>query len=389
MAQNIDNEEKMSETEEPREGIRPVQWVVITLTSAVALGVFLWHFRLFLANSPFWQSTALFLGVPLGLVILLVILTLRGIDKDAGAEEVGGGRRKIEPAQWGVVGLVIAFTAGAFLYRWLMRGYLRHSAAMFLGIPAVLAILLALTPKAKTVTGGILKGMTLALLIIAPLVGEGYVCILIASPLYFVVGMIVGRIVDWQRGKRGVTLSCVALVMLPMCLEGVFPGMTVKRAQTVEAALIVDASASAVEGALAQSPNVDVMLPGSLRIGFPRPLAAYGDGLTAGAMRTIHFAGAEGDPPGDLVMRVAERRPGYVRFETVSDSSKLTQWVWWDSSEIEWTPIDASHTSVTWRIHFERQLDPAWYFAPMERTAVREAARYLIEANATPHGEPQ
>jgi hypothetical protein len=63
--------------------------------------------------------------------------------------------------------------------------------------------------------------------------------------------------------------------------------------------------------------------------------------------------------------------------------------VWWNSSEIEWKQIDASHTAVTWRIHFERQLDPAWYFAPMERAAVREAANYLIEANATPRGEPQ
>jgi hypothetical protein len=379
----------MSETKEARKGMRPVQWVVVALLAAIAVGVFLWHFRLFLLDSPFWQSTALFLGVPLALAILFAFLSLRGVDKEAGTDEADGSQGKIEPAQWGVVALVIAFTAGAILYRWLMYRHLGHSGAMFLGIPGVLAILVALTPKAKTVTGGILKGMTLALLIVAPLLGEGYVCILFASPLFYVVGLIVGRVADWQRGKRGVTLGCIALVMLPMCLEGVFPGTTIRRAQSVEVTRIVGASASAVERALAQSPKVDVMLPGSLRIGFPRPLAAHGEGLIAGARRTIHFAGAEGDPPGDLVMRVAERRPGYVRFETASDSSKLTQWVWWNSSEIEWKQIDASHTAVTWRIHFERQLDPAWYFAPMERAAVREAANYLIEANATPRGEPQ
>ena len=36
------------------------------------------------------------------------------------------------------------------------------------------------------------------------------------------------------------------------------------------------------------------------------------------------------------------------------------------------------------RIHFDRQLDPAWYFSPWERVVVSEAARWLIEANATP-----
>ena len=83
-------------------------------------------------------------------------------------------------------------------------------------------------------------------------------------------------------------------------------------------------------------------------------------------------------------MRVTERHPGYARFETVSDQTKLTQWVQWTSSEVEWTALDEGHTTVTWRIDFMRQLDPAWYFTPWERAAVKEAASYLINANATP-----
>ncbi len=51
--------------------------------------------------------------------------------------------RKVEPAQWRVIGLVVALTAGALLYKFLMHKQLGHSAAMFLGLPAVLAILLA------------------------------------------------------------------------------------------------------------------------------------------------------------------------------------------------------------------------------------------------------
>src|SRR6185437_13085248 len=98
--------------------------------------------------------------------------------------------------------------------------------------------------------------------------------------------------------------------------------------------------------------------PRFLRIGFPRPLAVHGGGLTEGDMRTIHFSGAEGDPEGDQVVRVAEREPGFVRFETVSDSSKLMQWVRWEASDVQWRAVDATHTQVTWRIYFARQLDP-------------------------------
>ncbi|HTD95870.1 MAG TPA: hypothetical protein VK627_03045 [Edaphobacter sp.] len=291
-------------------------------------------------------------------------------------------RSGIEPARWAVVALVVAISAASLLYKLLLHIHLGQSAAMFLGVPVILTVLVALSPKAKTVTGGIMKGITLALLIIAPLLGEGFLCILLASPLFYLVGIVVGLIVDWQRRRRNATLSCIALILLPMCLEGVVPELTLNRTNTVEATQIVSTPATAVEQALAHSPRVDTPLPLYLRIGFPRPLQAWGDGLAPGETRTIHFAGAEGDPPGDLVMRIVERRPNYVRFETVSDSSKLTQWLKWDSSEIQWKQIDAAHTSVTWQIHFERQLDPAWYFVPWERAAVHEVAKYLIQANA-------
>ena len=288
--------------------------------------------------------------------------------------------------QWWLISLVLALTAGSLMYRMLVRADMTHSAAMFLGVPAVLAILLGLTAKAKTLTGGIVKGITLFLLIVAPLLGEGYLCILIASPIFYLVGIVIGLIADAGRkhDRQKATLSCVAVIFLPMCLEGIVPELTLPREQIVESTLLVNAPAAAVEAALAQSPSLQTPLPAWLSIGFPRPLSTYGSGLSVGAKRTVHFSGAEGDPPGDIVSRVAETRPNYVRMETVSDSTKLTQWVRWQSSEVEWRKIDAQHTAVTWRVHFARQLDPAWYFVPWERFTVRQAARYMIEANATP-----
>jgi len=132
-------------------------------------------------------------------------------------------RNGLAPSQYAVICLAIAFAAGSFLYRLLRHIHLGDSAAMFLGVPAVLAILVALTPKVKTVTGGIIKGITLALLIVAPLLGEGYLCILIAAPLFYAVGGIIGLIVDYVRRRKHATLGCIAVVLLPMCLEGVRP----------------------------------------------------------------------------------------------------------------------------------------------------------------------
>jgi hypothetical protein len=292
---------------------------------------------------------------------------------------------RVKSAQWMIAAfLFTALVVGALFYRLIKGTGLGHTSLMFIGIPVVLAILLVLAPTPKSATGSILRGMTLALLIVAPLLGEGYLCILFASPLFLVIGLVVGQIVDASRAKRSTTLGCMAIVLLPICLEGVAPQLTYNRAQSVEATHIVDASASEVQAVLTQSPDITTALPRFLRIGFPRPLQARGSGLALNSLRTIHFAGAEGDPPGDLVLRVADAKTGYVRFEVISDSSKLLQWVRWQSSDVMYTAIDPTHTRVTWRISFVRQLDPYWYFAPWEAFAVRQAANYLITANATP-----
>ena len=280
--------------------------------------------------------------------------------------------------------LITALVVGALFYRIIIHMGFGSTSLMFIGLPAVLAILLLLAPTPKSATGSILRGIALALLVVAPLMGEGYLCILFTAPLFLGVGLLFGLFADRSRAKKNITMSCVALVLLPMSLEGVVPWLTQNRALSVEATATVNASQGEVVTALAKSPDITANLPFFLRIGFPRPLEARGKGLSVGELRTIHFAGAEGDPPGDLVMRVAVADPGYIRFDSVSDSSKLRQWIRWRSSEVIYRPIDATHTAVSWRISFDRQLDPSWYFAAWEKFAVQQAADYLIAANATP-----
>ncbi len=293
-------------------------------------------------------------------------------------------KRSLNSSQWTLIFLIAAVTAGSLMYRLIVMKRVEQTSALFIGIPALLAIWLAMTPKAKSAKGGIVKGLTLMLLLSGPLLGEGFICIVMASPVFYLVGISVGAIVDWQREKsKAATLSCLFLLLLPMSLEGVSPGLSFNRDETVQASQVVNASAGEVQQALSSVPRTDVRLPLYLRMGFPRPVQAKGSGLEVGAMRTIHFAGGEGHP-GDLVLRVEESRPGYLRYSALSDHSKVAHWLDWRTSEISWTPVDAQHTRVTWTLQYERRLDPAWYFGPWERYAARLAAQTLIRANATP-----
>jgi len=279
--------------------------------------------------------------------------------------------------------LILAVTAGSIAYRLLVIGRLEQTSLLFIGIPGLLAIVLAMTPKAKTAKGAVIRGTMIALLLSGPLLGEGFICILTATPIFLVVGLVIAAIADHMKSRKPTTLFCIAVILLPVSMEGTSATLSFDRSEIVRVSRIVRGAPAQVAEALAHAPRIDTPLPAYLRAGFPRPTIAAGGGLAIGARRSIHFAGGEGHP-GDLTLRVDETRDGHVRFTVVSDTSKVAHWLDWKSSDVDWSAVDADHTRVTWTIRFDRRLDPAWYFRPWERYAVHLAADYLIAANATP-----
>ena len=289
-------------------------------------------------------------------------------------------------ARWNAVFVILAVAFASLLYQVILRKKMEQTALLFIGIPTALAVLVAMTPKAKTVTGGILKAMTIGLLMAAPLLGEGFICILMASPIFFVVGVFIGKLIDLSRreNKRTTMAGMLLLAFLPMSFEGTSERLSFPREETVAVERVVAASADEVGRALAAPLPMDESLPMFLRAGFPRPVGAEGKGLLVGDQRTIHFAGGEG-LPGDLVLEVAAMGEGFARFRLVSDQSMIAHWLTWRSSEVRWTALDRTHTRVTWTLSYRRNLDPAWYFGPWERYGVGLAAEHLIRASATPH----
>jgi len=221
------------------------------------------------------------------------------------------------------------------------------------------------------------------------LLGDGFIRILMASPIFFAVGILIGIIINVARAdyKRptGTNVTCLVLLgaFAGMSFEGTSARLLFPKEEQVVVTKRLEANPAAVEDTLAASPVFDRALPPYLRLKFPRPVEAHGSGLNPGDRRTIHFAGGEGKP-GDLEMQVAERSSGHVRFHAISDHSKVAHWMTWEDSDVSWREIAPGQTEVEWRIRFRRELSPAWYFGPWERYAMRLAAGYLIDTAATP-----
>jgi hypothetical protein len=144
-------------------------------------------------------------------------------------------KSSLTQSQWNLIILILAVAAGSVTYRLVLFKKLEQTSMLFIGIPLLIAAILEMTPKSKTAIGGILKGITIVLLLSGPLLGEGFICILMASPIFHLVGIVIGAVVDAGRKRRGATLSFAPIVLLPMALEGITPQLSFNRYETVKA----------------------------------------------------------------------------------------------------------------------------------------------------------
>jgi len=285
--------------------------------------------------------------------------------------------------------MMVVFSAG---YRLLVLGRLEQSAALFIGLPMLLSIGLAFTPKAKSVTGMVVKGTTLALLLSGVLFGEGFICILMAAPIFYFVAIAIGLVIDALRRRAERTnnpdeppqhkkplkpVAVVLLLTLPMAFEGVSPGLSFGRDESVVVERVVELSEAEILEALAQpSPSLELPLPGFLQLGFPKPKEFRSTGIELGDLIRLRLAGSEGD--GQLALRVRERGPRRLRWQFLLDTTPIAHWLKWTDSELSWEPLDGHRTRLRWRLSYRRLLDPQWYFAPLERFGVRCGAEALI-----------
>ncbi len=280
--------------------------------------------------------------------------------------------------------IIGAVAIASLVYRIIVAGGLQQTAALFIGIPALLAIVVVFAVSPSSATGVACKAVTVGLLVSVLFLGEGFLCVLMSAPLFYGVAVVIAGVMHFyrRRHQRSATtlMSCaILLAWIP-----------VDRNESVSETKVVQASSAAVERALFDSPRFDRKLPPYLRAGFPRPIAVRIDETPEKKVWMIRFRGGEtrlnGTEPreGDLVLEMEEERPGLVRWRAVSDSSHVTHFLWWRESVVTWEPVTADTTKVTWTLRYERGLDPAWYFGPWERYAAGLAAVYLIDSVATP-----
>ncbi len=274
--------------------------------------------------------------------------------------------------------LVLIFTMaiGAFLYRWLVLERLEQTAALFIGLPMLISIALTFTPTSKTVTGMLVKGTLLFLAMSGILLGEGIICIAMAAPLFLMIAVIIGLLVDASKRKNQTRLS-LSLAFVLMAMEGVFPGTTFSNQESVEVSRTYPGTINVAEK-LALPIEFHADLPTFFKAGFPLPQNIRGQGSEVGDTRCIYFAGGEGNA-GDLCLKISESSQNRVVYEFTKDESHISHWLTWQKATIDWEHKNGE-TKITWTSNYQRDLSPAWYFGPAERFGVKLSSNYLLDS---------
>ena len=267
--------------------------------------------------------------------------------------------------------IIGAVAIGSAAFRMLIGAGLQQSAALFIGIPALLAIAAVFAPTPRSATGVACKSVTVGLLVSLVFLGEGIVCVLMSAPLFYLVAIFIGKAAsalnqNESRGRSRFYSLMVFMAVAPMSVEGVVPVTTIDRHVVVSETRIVAATPEQVAGALVAPPRFDRVLPAFLGIGFPRPTSTRIDGtrwvitMRGGEMR---LNGME-PRSGDLVLAIDKHGPGFLSWRALADDSHMRHFLTWQSSRVEWQAVDAEHTRVTWTIRYSRDLDPALVLRP-------------------------
>jgi hypothetical protein len=278
-----------------------------------------------------------------------------------------------------LLGVLAALFVAMLAYKILKAGHLEQTALFYVGIPALIALTVVATARPRSTVGTIMVTITVGLALAGPLLDEGVVCLVVAAPLFYLCGAIVGVIADLARRNKGMQ----ALLVLPLLFSVEGAVASLPRGGEVTATRFAPAGTD-LSRALAAAPAFGPVRSPLLRLKFPKPVRAEGAGIEPGATRHIDFTprrslGIGATPtPRSMDLTVIRHAPGLVVFAITRDTT-LARWLRFSEAEFRW---QGSRLSVTLR--YRRTFDPAWYFGPVQRYGMREAAAYLAETFTGP-----
>lgn len=296
--------------------------------------------------------------------------------------------------------LVFVIGAASLTIRAMLDSEFGHGTLLYVVVPFVLSMALYALTRGSARPGRIwdylnfLRSATIVFLVTSAFLFEGFLCVLMFMPIFYVmvtIGYLFGWMLDRNRdgGGGGGRLGVVTIPVLVALLatEGLVPATTVPRDRTATYSAVVPGDAAALQRNMAAPIVFPGVRPWFVRL-FPLPDRVEAGSLGVGDTHRLHFTYKKwfltNYQTGEMVVRIAQVAPRHIRTQVLGNTSYLSHYMRIDGTDVRFDPVEgasgAAQTRVTLTVRYRRLLDPAWYFGPMEQLAAEQSARYLVDS---------
>lgn len=289
----------------------------------------------------------------------------------------------------------LLFTVGvfSFLIRLVLDSNFANSAVLYVAIPFLASFaIFQFTEKPKS--GRLwmrylahLRDATIIMLATSVVLFEGFICVLMFMPIYYLIVSIgfgaEALFRQSEKGKRNkLKASILPMAIALLAIEGLSPSTSFERQNKVTRSVVVNASIDQLKANMAAEINLSARRHWFLSI-FPLPVDIQAGTLNPGDIHKLDFIYKRwfftNIDRGEFHLRIDEVSDDRVKTSVTRNSSYLAKYLNIQGTEVQFNPISENQTEVALTIHYERLLDPAWYFGPMQKFAVSQSADYLVD----------
>lgn len=282
----------------------------------------------------------------------------------------------------------------ALITRTILDSGFRQSALLYILIPYLVAMAIYFfvpSPDDTTRWGNLWHQVIGALIVMlgtSAIIFEGFICVVMFLPIFILIVLIVAIIMAFTPPKKDrrskLKSSFMPLIIGIASLEGVFQTTSMEREYSVTRTMIAHVSVAQIHANLERPIHLEAKRSRFLSL-FPLPTRIDAGTFKTGDIHTAHFTYRRwglknfNSKDGETQIKLAEVSPLRVRTEIIKDTSYFATYLTIHGTEIDLQPISDSETEIKLTIRYRRDLDPAWYFGPLQRKALTESADYLIE----------
>jgi predicted nucleic acid-binding Zn ribbon protein len=278
--------------------------------------------------------------------------------------------------------LVIAWVS-AVVYRYIQARQLVETYAMFVGIPLIIGVLCAYTLRPRNSFGLVMKLTTVLICVVAPILGEGMICLLMAAPILYAVaalGYLLAAALDRWFNPPGGRGGVACLLLLPFLFAELTTGpQGIRNGETLAVSdeRFVAARPERAWHALRHGELISPDVPLFLRLGFPLPtrLERLPDGETR-----LNFDPRSAPRQGTNVIvsrRVTDEQRRRLSFFILEDGTGIARWLMFLQTRFEVEAVPGG-CRVRQTTIFRRRLQPGVYWRPLQCFAVSQMHDYAL-----------